>query len=262
MTDWERARGSDAADRPRIGITTYLEAAGWGVWERDAALLPRSYLDAVVAAGGVPVLLPPVGTDPTLLDLLDGLVVAGGCDVDPAAYGAQPHPATVDTRPGRDAHEAVLIRAALTGEVPLLAICRGLQLLNVTLGGTLRQHLPDALGHEEHRPSPGVFGRTAVEIDPGSRTGRLLGGVRSVRCYHHQGLGVVAPRLQVTARASDGTVEAAEGTGPGFVVGVQWHPEENLDDLRLFTALVAAGTERRRTLGDRARRGLGGTPIP
>ena len=124
--------------RPRIGITTYLEPTVWGVWEREAALLPRVYLDAVHAAGGVPLLLPPVGTDPTVLDILDGLIIAGGCDVDPASYDAPPHPETVDTRPGRDEHEAVLIKAALDRDLPLLAICRGLQMLNVTLGGTLR----------------------------------------------------------------------------------------------------------------------------
>lgn len=237
---------SSASDRPRIGITTYLEPTIWGVWERDAALLPRAYLDAIVAAGGVPVLLPPVGTDPTLLDLLDGLVIAGGCDVDPASYDAEPHPATVDTRPGRDEHEAVLIQAALDGEVPLLAICRGLQMLNVTLGGTLEQHLPDAVAHEEHRPSPAVFGRTEVKIEPDSLTGRLFGGTTSVHCYHHQALAVVGPGLRVTARAGDGTVEAAEVTGHEFALGVQWHPEENPDDLRLFAALVTAGAERQR----------------
>jgi anthranilate synthase component 2/putative glutamine amidotransferase len=237
---------SNASDRPRIGITTYLEPTIWGVWERDASLLPRAYLDAVVAAGGVPVLLPPVGTDPTLLDVLDGLVVAGGCDVDPGSYGAVPHPATVDTRPGRDEHEAVLIRAALDSDVPLLAICRGLQMLNVTLGGTLQQHLPDAVGHEEHRPSPAVFGRTEVKTEPGSHLDRLFGGTADVHCYHHQALDLVAPGLEVTARAADGTVEAAEVSGHEFALGVQWHPEENPDDLRLFTALATAGAERRR----------------
>ncbi|GAB2684056.1 gamma-glutamyl-gamma-aminobutyrate hydrolase family protein [Kribbella swartbergensis] len=228
------------ASKPRIGITTYLEPTIWGVWERDASLLPRVYLDSVVAAGGTPLLLPPVGTDPTVLDVLDGLIVAGGCDVDPSSYDAVPHPETVDTRPGRDEHEMILIRAALDRDLPLLAICRGLQMLNVTLGGTLHQHLPDVVGHDEHRPSPAIFGTTEVKVEPGTLTARLIGDRSSVRCYHHQALDLVAPALRVTARAGDGTVEAAEVDGHDFALGVQWHPEENVDDLRLFTALIAA----------------------
>ena len=235
---------SNVSRRPRIGITTYLEPTIWGIWERDASLLPRVYLDAVVAAGGVPLLLPPVGTDPTVLEVLDGLIVAGGCDIDPGAYGAEPHPETVDTRPGRDEHEAILIRAALDQDLPLLAVCRGLQMLNVTLGGTLQQHLPEAVAHDEHRPSPAVFGHTEVKIEPGSLTSRLFGDRTTVRCYHHQAVDVLAPGLQVTARAGDGTVEAAEVVGHDFALGVQWHPEENPDDLTLFTALVAASTRR------------------
>jgi gamma-glutamyl-gamma-aminobutyrate hydrolase PuuD len=234
-----------SADRPRIGITTYLEPTIWGVWERDASLLPRVYLDSVVAAGGVPLLLPPVGTDPTVLDVLDGLIVAGGCDVDPSTYDAAPHPETVDTRPGRDDHEKVLIRAALDRDLPLLAICRGLQMLNVTLGGTLQQHLPDVVAHDEHRPSPAIFGTTEVKVEPGTLTARVFGERTSVQCYHHQALDAVAPGLRVTARAGDGTVEAAEVDGHDFAIGVQWHPEEDPDDLRLFTALVAAALRRR-----------------
>ncbi|MFB6725666.1 gamma-glutamyl-gamma-aminobutyrate hydrolase family protein [Kribbella sp. NPDC056345] len=231
---------SSASDRPRIGITTYLEPTVWGVWQRDAALLPRVYLDAVATAGGVPLLLPPVGTDPAVLDVLDGLIIAGGCDVDPASYDAAPHPETADTRPGRDEHEAILIRAALDRDLPLLAVCRGLQMLNVTLGGTLHQHLPDLITSDEHRPSPAVFGRTEVKVEPDSLTARLLGDRSSVHCYHHQALDAVAPALTVTARAADGTVEAAEVAGHDFALGVQWHPEENPEDLRLFTALIDA----------------------
>jgi anthranilate synthase component 2/putative glutamine amidotransferase len=242
------SNGSEALPgRPRIGITTYLEPTIWGVWERDAALLPRVYLDSVVAAGGVPLLLPPVGTDPSVLDLLDAIVIAGGCDIDPGSYDAAPHPQTVDTRPGRDGHESVLIRAALDRELPLLAICRGLQMLNVTLGGTLQQHLPDSVAHDEHRPSPAVFGQTEVKVEPDTLTSRLFGDRTTVHCYHHQALDLVAPGLQVTARAGDGTVEAAEVTGQPFALGVQWHPEENPEDLRLFTALLEAASTRRTT---------------
>ncbi|TCC39838.1 gamma-glutamyl-gamma-aminobutyrate hydrolase family protein [Kribbella sindirgiensis] len=224
--------------RPRIGITTYLEPAAWGIWRREAALVPRVYLDAVVAAGGVPLLLPPVGTDPSILGVLDGLIIAGGCDVDPGAYAAAPHPETVDTRPDRDHHEAILIRAALDRDLPLLAICRGLQMLNVTLGGTLHQHLPDVVAHDDHRPEPAVFGSVEAKVEPGTLTARILGEHVFGSCYHHQALDVVAPGLKVTARADDGTVEAAEVEGHDFALGVQWHPEENPEDLRLFTALI------------------------
>ncbi len=233
-----------SADKPRIGITTYLEPTVWGVWERDASLLPRVYLDSVVAAGGVPLLLPPVGTDATVLDVLDGLIIAGGCDVDPSSYDAVPHPETVDTRPGRDEHEKVLIRAALDRDLPLLAVCRGLQMLNVTLGGTLQQHLPDVVAHDEHRPSPAIFGTTEVKVEPGTLTAQVFGDRTSVQCYHHQAIDAVAPGLRVTARAGDGTVEAAEVDGHDFAIGVQWHPEEDPDDLRLFTALTAASRRR------------------
>lgn len=230
--------------RPRIGITTYLEPATWGIWQREAALLPRAYLDGVVAAGGVPLLLPPVGTDPSVLDVLDGLIVSGGCDVDPASYDATPHPETVGTRPVRDEHERVLIQGALDRDLPLLAICRGLQMLNVTLGGTLHQHLPDVVAHDAHRPEPAVFGTTEVKVEPDTLTARILGERTGVRCYHHQAIDVVAPSLTVTARAGDGTVEAAEAQDHDFVLGVQSHPEENLDDLRLFAALIAAARSR------------------
>jgi anthranilate synthase component 2/putative glutamine amidotransferase len=233
------------ASRPRIGITTSLEPAVWGIWERDVALLPRVYLDAVVAEGGVPLLLPPVGTDPSVLEVLDGLIISGGCDVDPGSYGAEPHAETIGTRPARDLHESALITAALEQDLPLLAICRGLQMLNVTLGGTLEQHLPDVGAHEQHRPSPAVFGRTEVKIEPDTLTSELFGEHASVHCYHHQAIGTVARDLRVTARAADGTVEAAEVAGHDFALGVQWHPEENPEDLRLFTALISASVRKR-----------------
>ncbi|MET9314807.1 gamma-glutamyl-gamma-aminobutyrate hydrolase family protein [Kribbella sp. NPDC003505] len=230
------------ASRPRIGITTYLEPASWGIWQRSAALVPQVYLDAVVAAGGVPLLLPPVGTDPSVLDVLDGLIIAGGCDVDPSSYAAVPHPETVDTRVDRDQHEAVLIQAALDRDLPLLAICRGLQMLNVTLGGTLHQHLPDLVAHDEHRPSPAVFGAVEAKTEPGTLTAGILGESALGSCYHHQAIDTVASGLKVTARADDGTIEAAEVEGHTFALGVQWHPEETPDDLRLFTALIKSST--------------------
>jgi anthranilate synthase component 2/putative glutamine amidotransferase len=208
------------------------------VWQRESALLPKVYLDATVAAGAVPLLLPPAGTDPSVLDMVDALVIAGGCDVDPAGYGAVPHPLTSGTRPDRDHYEAVLIQAALARDLPLLAICRGLHLLNVTLGGTLHQHLPDLVRQDGHRPAPGVFGTNKVTTEPDSLARRLLGDVVSVPCHHHQALDRIAAPLRVAARAGDGTVEAAEVSGRRFALGVQWHPEEDPSDMRLFTALV------------------------
>lgn len=243
--------GSSASEptRPRIGLSTYLETASWGVWSRPAALVPHVYLDAVVRSGGVPLLLPPIGTDERVVDLLDGLLLIGGADLDPEMYGAERHPATSGTRPERDAHEARLFRVALDHGVPVLGVCRGAQLMTAALGGTLHQHLPDLLGHELHRPDPGVFGTTTVSTRPGTLAAEILGDEAKVPCYHHQGLAEVQTPLVPTAWAEDGLVEAVELPGAGWVLGVQWHPEENPDDLRLFEAL--ARVARDRAEGDR-----------
>ena len=227
--------------RPRIGVTTYLETARHGVWEHEAAVLPRTYLDVVVRAGGTPVLLPPLPeADASVLDVLDGLVLSGGGDVDPAGYGAAPHPRTGGTSAVRDGAEQTLLRAALDRDVPVLGVCRGMQVLNVALGGTLVQHLPEVVGSESHRPEPATFGRTRVRLEPGSLLNGLLGDEVEVDCYHHQAVDVLAPPLTAVGRADDGTVEAVELRGPRFAVGVQWHPEQTGDDLRLFRGLVEA----------------------
>jgi len=242
---------SSASDRtstrPRIGLTTYLETASWGVWTRPAAIVPRVYLDAVTRSGGQPLLLPPVATDESVLELLDGLLIIGGADLDPATYGAVPDPATEGTRPERDDHERRLFRAALERETPVLGVCRGAQLMTAALGGTLYQHLPDLLGHEGHRPEPAVFGTSTITTQPGSLVAEILGHETKVPCYHHQGLAEVTTPLEATAWADDGLVEAVELPGRGWVLGVQWHPEENPDDLRLFQALVEAAATDRRT---------------
>lgn len=230
--------------RPRIGLSTYLETASWGVWDRPAALVPRVYLDAVVRAGGAPVLLPPVGTDESVVDLLDGLLLIGGADIDPEMYGDEPHPATSKTRPDRDTHEARLFHRALDNGVPVLGVCRGAQLMTTALGGTLHQHLPDLLGHHAHRPEPGVFGSTMVTTYPGTLAHDILGAETKVPCYHHQGLDAIETPLVATAWADDGLVEAVELPGTGWVLGVQWHPEENPEDLRLFEALTRVARER------------------
>lgn len=237
--------GSSVSERrPRIGLTTYHEVASWGVWERPAAIVPQVYVDAVLRAGGSPVLLP-VGCDDDVVAVLDGLVVIGGADIDPASYGAEPHPRTTGTRPARDAHELAVVRAALALDLPLLAVCRGAQLLNVVFGGTLQQHLPDECGHEGHRPAPAVFGETVVRTEPDSLLATVLGDQTRVPCYHHQSLDRVAAGLRVTARAADGTTEAVEPlASAGWVLGVQWHPEEDAGDNRLFDAHVRAARER------------------
>lgn len=226
--------------RPRIGLTTYYTDARWGVWSGTAAIAPAAYVEAVAAAGGVPLLLPPVVDDTSVLDVLDGLLVLGGGDVDPTAYDASPHAETVpDAR--RDAHEMPLVRAALETRTPLLAVCRGIQVLNVALGGTLHQHLPDLIGHSDYRPAPGVFGSVEIRTEPGSLIAQTLGEQTAVRCYHHQAIDRVASGLRVTARSEDGLVQAVEPhPAAGWALGVQYHPEESPEDPRLFAALVAA----------------------
>jgi gamma-glutamyl-gamma-aminobutyrate hydrolase PuuD len=226
--------------RPRIGLTTYYQQASWGVWQADAAILPGTYVQAVVAAGGTPVLLPPVGTDPAIVELLDGLIIAGGSDVDPDQYGAEPHELT-RSQPARDTHDIALTRAALATGLPLFSICRGAQILNVALGGSLIQHIPDVNPQAaQYQPAPGVFGNVEFTSKPGSITEDLLGQSAAAPCYHHQAVDRIADGLCVTAAAEDGTVQALETTTDGWVLGVQFHPEQNPDDLRLFRGFVEA----------------------
>ncbi len=225
--------------RPLIGISAYGEQARWGVWDLPASLLPQNYVDQVAAAEGAPVLLPPVPGAEAVISRLDGLILSGGPDIEPARYGQQPGPRTTVVRPGRDAAELAFFRAAVSAGVPVLGICRGMQLMNVALGGTLIQHLPDVVGHEEHSPVPGAMGSHEVTPGPGSRLAGILGeGARVVPTHHHQGVDKLGAGLVATAWAPDGTVEAVEIDGP-FAVGVQWHPEAG-DDPALFLALIEA----------------------
>jgi putative glutamine amidotransferase len=236
--------------RPLIGLTTYREPARWGVWDQPADLLPTMYADAVDRAGGVPVLLPPTNDDPDAADAvvrrLDGLVISGGADVSPPRYGADPHERTVKVRPDRDAWELALVTSALAQNLPLLGVCRGMQVMAVAAGGTLDQHTPDLVGHEEHNPGGDVFGEISVTTTDASLAQSILGPTVGVHCHHHQSVRS-HPGYVATAHAADGTLEAmeAEGAGPDgrFCLGVQWHPEFGRDQ-RLFDALVSAARER------------------
>jgi putative glutamine amidotransferase len=239
---------------PVIGITAYDEEAAWRRWKARAAVLPYAYVDAVRRAGGRPVLLPPGGDANEASETvagLDGLIVAGGPDVDPVRYGQARHPKTQPSVPVRDAWDLAVTGAALAQGVPLLAICRGMQVLNVCRGGTLHQHVPDLVGHERHEGTPGVYARHPVRISADSALAGVVPepGYFAVPTYHHQAVDLLGEGLRAVAWAEDGTVEAVE-PGPsqlgglsGFVLGVQWHPEQG-DDVRLFGALVSAATER------------------
>lgn len=240
--------GAAPATRPRVGLTTYWQPGTWGVWSSLAAIVPHHYVTGVVAAGGTPLLLPPVGTDESVLDVLDGLIVIGGVDVDPGNYGSDAHPLTV-AQPERDDHDLRLTRAALDRGMPLFAICRGAQILNVALGGTLYQHVPDLLPESRYQPSPGVFGEVEFSTAPGTLTAELLGEQGTAPCYHHQSIERLGSGLQATAWAPDGTIEAVEcPSAPGWALGVQFHPEENPEDARLFAGFTtaAAAYQRRR----------------
>jgi gamma-glutamyl-gamma-aminobutyrate hydrolase PuuD len=227
-----------SAGKPVVGITTYLVPAAWGAWNMEAALVPADYVSAVAAAGGAPVLVPPGASLPETLDLVDGLVFSGGSDLDPSLYAAEAHPETNGVVRERDDFELELMRAALERDVPVLAICRGSQVLNVALGGDLEQHVPDRVGTELHREVPGVFSEHDVAVVGGTRLASILGDRHDVKSHHHQGFGALGAGLREAARAPDGTLEALEDPSRRFTLGVLWHPEAG-EDRALFEALVA-----------------------
>jgi putative glutamine amidotransferase len=226
------------ARRPVIGITTYLTLARFGVWEDDAALIPAAYVRAVEAAGGRALLVPPSmeGIDETL-DALDGLLFSGGSDLDPEIYGQEAHAETDGVVPERDRGEIALLQAALERDMPVLAVCRGSQVLNVARGGDLVQHLPEVVGDEKHKHTPGVFADHDVDLVSGTRVQQILGDHAPVKSHHHQGYGQLGEGLREAARADDGTIEALEDPSLRFAVGVLWHPEAG-EDFALFEALV------------------------
>jgi gamma-glutamyl-gamma-aminobutyrate hydrolase PuuD len=236
--------------KPVVGITTYLLAAKFGNWDTESALVPADYVRAIERAGGRPLLVPPStdGVEETL-DALDGLIFSGGSDIDPELYGHEPHPETGEIYRERDDGELALLEAALARDMPVLAICRGSQLLNVVRGGDLVQHLPDVVGHDGHKEIPTVFSDHGVTIDEGTMLHGLVGEHSPIKSHHHQGFGRVGDGLRVSAHAEDGTPEALEATDARFALGVLWHPEAG-EDARLFEALVeeagAYAAERRR----------------
>jgi len=244
---------ADSNDAPVIGISAYCEQARWGVWETQAVVLPRRYVDRVTEAGGIPVLLPPVPDIAEAVGRLDGLMLSGGGDIDPARYGAEPAAEITNVREERDSAEFALLDAAASLQLPVLGICRGMQVINVARGGSLHQHLPGVVGHDGHAPTPGAFGQHEVRVPPGSRLSQVLGekgagevgGERTLTAptHHHQGVDRLGKGLTATAWAEDGTIEAFETDPAGpFLLAVQWHPEAGAD-LSLFRALVAAARE-------------------
>lgn len=234
-----------SVSRPVVGITTYVTPATWGYWEMDAALVPAQYVEAVERTGGRPLLVPPSGEGlAETLDALDGLIFSGGSDLAPDTYDAEPHPEITGVVPERDVAELGLLLAALERDMPVLAICRGSQVLNVALGGDLIQHLPEVVGDEKHKHTPGVFADHDVDVAPGTRLGSVLGDRAPVKSHHHQGFGRLGQGLVEAARAEDGTIEAVEDPSRRFTLGVLWHPEAG-EDLKLFEELVREAAEYR-----------------
>jgi putative glutamine amidotransferase len=246
---------ANESHRPVVGITTYVTPAKWGYWELEAALVPAQYVEAVERAGGRPLLVPPAeeGLDETL-DALDGLIFSGGSDLEPEMYGQEPHGETQGVVRERDEAELALLSAALERDMPVLAICRGSQVLNVALGGDLIQHLPELVGDEKHKHTPGHFADHDVELEPGTRIGELLGDRAPVKSHHHQGFGRLGEGLVEAGRAEDGTIEAVEDPSRRFALGVLWHPEAG-EDLKLFEELVREARAYRASRASRPQRG-------
>ena len=231
--------------KPVVGITSYAEEVTWGAWVEEAALVPLSYVRAIERAGGRPLVIPPSdGAIEETLSVLDGILFSGGSDLDPALYDAEAHPETQGVHEARDRAEMELLAAALERDMPVLAVCRGSQVLNVARGGDLVQHLPEVLGHEEHKHTPGEYSDHDVTLEDGTRVGDILGDRAPVKSHHHQGFGRIGEGLREAGYAEDGTVEALEDPSKRFAVGVLWHPEEG-EDMALFEALVEQAAQYR-----------------
>lgn len=225
--------------RPVVGITAYSERARWNIWETDAALVPQYYVHSVTAGGARAAVLPPDDADPDVLGRLDGLVLTGGADIDARLFGQAPHPEADPPNEARDRAELLLLRAAVAMDLPVLGICRGLQLMALAYGGTLHQHLPDVVGHDGHSPVSGEFATHEVTLAEGSMAWRIYGRRTSKNSHHHQAVAETGHGLVASGHADDGVVEVAEDPTRRFVLGVQWHAEM-LGDAALFGAFVAA----------------------
>ncbi|MBA3425407.1 MAG: gamma-glutamyl-gamma-aminobutyrate hydrolase family protein [Rubrobacter sp.] len=231
--------------RPNIGVTAATETVSYGAWkEMPAVISPASYVRAVQRAGGRPILLAPDPEDTRdpdgVLDLLDALIVTGGAgDIDPTLYGQELHPLAGPVQKERDAYELALIHAATRRRMPVLGICRGMQVLNVAYGGGIEQHLPDVVGHEQHRHTPGTFADHEVDLEPESIAARAVGSERTlVKSHHHQGVREIGDGLTATGWSEDGAVEAIEDSLCPFVLGVLWHPEED-EKSRIIETLIS-----------------------
>ncbi len=242
---------ADGNAAPLIGVSAYCERARWRAWDMQAVVLPRRYTDRIAQAGGIPVLLPPVPGIEDAVARLDGLMLSGGGDIDPARYAADPAPQTASVSQERDTAEFALLDAAVQRHLPVFGICRGMQVINVARGGTLHQHLPDVVGNDGHAPVAGAFGTHAVRVAPGTRLSQILGrgaddAPIATPTHHHQGVDKLGSGLTATAWTEDGVIEAFEleaADESPFLVAVQWHPEAG-DDPSLFRAFVAAARER------------------
>jgi putative glutamine amidotransferase len=225
---------------PIIGVTSYDSVASWGAWNAPATLVPQSYIDAVIAAGGIPIALPAVDDPDSVLQRVDALILIGGPDVDPRRYGQAPHEMTRPASKRREAFEFAVLAGAERRDIPVLAVCRGVQVLNVSRGGTLHQHLPDVVGSDRHAVGPGRFAPIQVDVAATSQLAAILGEQPvAVECSHHQGIDRLGAGLTVSATSADGVIEGVEDPSMRFMVGVQSHPEAATDQ-RLFHALVEA----------------------
>ncbi len=228
-----------------VGILSAVERVRWAAWEETVVMVPRSYARSIQDAGALAFVLPPddgaAEAPDALLDRVDALLLAGGSDVDPASYGARPHPETKGTWPERDRFELGLVHRALERELPVLGICRGMQMLNVATGGTIAQHLPDDVGHADHRHTPGTYGDHEVRLEEGSLAARAARAKRlAVKSHHHQGTAELGDGVVATGWAEpDGIVEAIELPACRFALGVLWHPEEDTRS-RVVRSLVDA----------------------
>jgi len=238
--------------KPIIGLTTYRQQGQTGVWNTEMAMIPAFYIEGITRAGGLAIMLPPQqlsGAEAKdIVSSLDGLMLCGGRDIDPSRYGQSPHAEAEQPDKLRDDLEEKLLSAAIDADLPFLGICRGAQMLNINRGGTLIQHLPDVVGDNRYQLGNAKFSPADVEVETSSILGSLVGDkVSNAALYHHQAIDELGKGLKITAKTEDGIIEAVELADHPFGVAVQWHPEQTLDDLRIFEGLIEAARKYRGT---------------